>query len=264
MEHSKTGFARYVNMIGTTKTSKVQVAAHVTELWASLGLRTIKYTEGEYEITQPDYWVVRLSLLGIGEERLRKAKDTLKASSVPEVRELATCTAGYMDRRVRLLHDAEERAFVNVAGGPREAAGLRAVQAELQAAGLGTFVQLVPGPLLRSTSGSRITHESFASDSTYAQLTPIMTYAYEQANADPADTDPERDLQGRLSPKFGNHSWRRFGDKVARDTMDVTGTDSVDIDLYFGWHEKMHSKDMQLHYAGRPDRVKRSRVSMMI
>ena len=52
--------------------------------------------------------------------------------------------------------------------------------------------------------------------------------------------------------------------KVARDSMETTGATSVDIDLYYGWHEKMHSKDMQLHYAGRPDRVKRSRVSMMI
>ena len=135
---------------------------------------------------------------------------------------------------------------------------------ELEAAGLGTFVQLVPGPLLRSTSGSRLLHEPFAVDSTYAQLKPIMMFAYEKANEDPNDTDPERDLQGRIVPQFANHSWRRFGDKVARDTMETTGATSVDIDLYYGWHEKMHSKDMQLHYAGRPDRVKRSRVSMMI
>ena len=34
----------------------------------------------------------------------------------------------------------------------------------------------------------------------------------------PGDADPEYDLQGHEAPRWNNHSWRRFGDKVARDS----------------------------------------------
>ena len=206
IEHSKTGFSRYVNMVGTTKTSGVPVAAIVKELWGSMGLEMNTRTEGEYKILRPDYWVVRLSLLGIGATRLQLAKETMRRSHVPEVRELASCTSSYMDRRVTLLHDAEDKAYVNVIGGARGSQAVRRAHAELEAAGLGSFVTIVPGPLLRSTSGSRLLHEPFAVDSTYAQLKPIMMYSYEKANENPNDTDPERDLQGRMEPQFANHS----------------------------------------------------------
>ena len=79
-------------------------------------------------------------------------------------------------------------------------------------------------------------------------------------------SDSELDLQGLMEPKWGNHSWRRFCDKIARETMKETGATEIDIDLYLGWNELIHHKEMQLHYEGlqRGSRVRRSRLLMMI
>ena len=98
----------------------------------------------------------------------------------------------------------------------------------------------------------------------HALLHKAMAAAYERANADPEDPDPELDLGGAEAPHFTNHSWRRFADRVARASMLETGASEVDIDRFFGWLDAHYEKLMQLHYAGREDRVKRSRVTMKV
>ena len=61
--------------------------------------------------------------------------------------------------------------------------------------------------------------------------------------------DPELDLAPGQEPKWSTHSLRRLADTVARRYMEVTGVTEDQIDIYFGWHEKVLLKAMQVHYA---------------
>ena len=66
-------------------------------------------------------------------------------------------------------------------------------------------------------------------------------------------------MQGHEEARWGQHSWRRFGDKVARDSQHIHEMPKPEVDLYAGWDQYELSKDMQMHYAGqqRNHRVKR-------
>ena len=61
----------------------------------------------------------------------------------------------------------------------------------------------------------------------------------------PADLD----LQIGQAPKWSTHSLRRLADTVARRDRDVTSTTEAEIDVYFGWHERILLREMQIHYA---------------
>ena len=137
---------------------------------------------------------------------------------------------------------------------------------ELAQAGLAKWARLTMGPLIRASAGSKIglNHMPLSPDSTYTLLSKAMDMAYVMANSAEKGPDPELDLMGSLRPKWSNHSWRRFADRVARETRPLTGATEVDIDLFFGWQEAFYKKLMQLHYAGRMDRVKRARVTMRV
>ena len=217
-------------------------------------------------MVRPDYFVIRVSLLGFPADGLKRLEAALRGSKVEDVQKLAGSSMGYARARMKLKHDVEEKGYVNVAGGGEQSEGLRTVLAELKAAGLGQFARLAPGPLLRATSGpARYTHMPLSPGSTYALLHKAMDEAYAKANADPADPDPGLDLGGAAKPKWSNHSWRRYADKVARATMEQTGASVIDIDRYFGWleHHYENAALMQLHYAGREERVTRCGVTRM-
>ena len=69
-----------------------------------------------------------------------------------------------------------------------------------------------------------------------------------RANEDRSDPDPDRDVElGRVA-KWTTHSLRRLADTVARRDMASTGTSEAEIDIYFGWQEKVLLKAMQRHY----------------
>ena len=108
-----------------------------------------------------------------------------------------------------------------------------------------------------------MTNMGLSPTTTYGQLGVAMETAYALANR-PGDPDPELDLAGAKAPKWGNHSWRRFADKVARQTKATTLATDVDIDRFFGWLEAQYEKMMALAYMGREERSKRSRVTMMV
>ena len=141
---------------------------------------------------------------------------------------------------------------------------------ELTEAGFGSpgegkpgFFSIVQGPLLRATDGHRISHMPVDPSTTYGTLHKLMDEAYLQANPT-GDPDPWLDLQGLDEPLWGHHSFRRCADTVARATMSQTGVQEDDIDLIFGWQEKMYSRRMQYHYATRFNREKRYRVTMLL
>jgi len=264
LEHTKTKFVRWINMIGVTKVSRVEVAGTLAKYWALSGIQTTTRTEGVDVETRPDYWVVRGSLLGAPRELLVKLQKALSASKVEGVRALCKSSVSYAIVRSKLKNDSEEKAYVNVAGGRKDSYEVQQVVKELTRAGLGKFTRVVMGPLIRATSGSHLTHMPLSPDSTYKVLHKVMDEAYVMANSTEAGPDPELDLMGALAPHWTHHTWRRYADKRARETQGETGATTVDIDLFFGWQEAFYRKQMQIHYAGRGDRVKRSRVTMMV
>lgn len=133
--------------------------------------------------------------------------------------------------------------------------GLAHMRKELEAGLGGAFdtdtpkkgrVSIVEGPLIRATHGGLgHTHMPLSLSSTYAPLHRYFDEVYKRANTS-YDPDPELDLQGREHPKFGNHSDRRCADTVARQTRAETCATIEDIDIVFGWKEKIYSKDMHV------------------
>ena len=263
LEHSKTKRVRWFNLVGVTETSRVDVAHAFAAYWAEVGIATSTSIQGLYQVTRPDYWVVRVSLLGMLPRQVQALKDAQLNSSFDEVRKMARYHIEVIGRRATLQHDAEAKAYVCLMGGRRTSSIMARFVAELRQAGFGAFISMAEGPLLRSTSGTRMTNMGLSPTTTYGQLGAAMETAYALANR-PGDPDPELDLAGAKAPKWGNHSWRRFADKVARQTKATTLATDVDIDRFFGWLEAQYEKMMALAYMGREERSKRSRVTMMV
>ena len=67
-------------------------------------------------------------------------------------------------------------------------------------------------------------------------------------------------------PKFSTHSLRRLADTQARRYREATGTTEDEIDIYFGWHEKILLKAMQVHYATLSirDRMGHAKITGML
>ena len=99
--------------------------------------------------------------------------------------------------------------------------------------------------------------------STYRLLHQLLDFAYDKAMGNPADPDPELDLAGLDAPQWGHHSFRRFADTVARQTMHLTGASEQDIDVVFGWMEAFYSQKMQLHYSSNFTRERRKCVTSL-
>ena len=52
-----------------------------------------------------------------------------------------------------------------------------------------------------------------------------------------------------------------MADRCARDHRHLSGASEIEIDRMFGWNESAYRKVMQLHYAGRHERVKRKYIT---
>ena len=74
--------------------------------------------------------------------------------------------------------------------------------------------------------------------------------AHEKANADPMDPDPDLELAPGEVPKWSTHSLRRLADTVARRYRKEMEVTEAQIDIYFGWQERLLKKAMQVHYEG--------------
>ena len=190
-------------------------------------------------------------------------------SSVAEVRVAALSLAERARKRYGAKNSKDKR-YINVYGGSSDDPIIARVLRELDSAGFAAMdasgrgcVSVVDGPLLRATDGSRISHMPVDPSTTYATWHKMFDEAYELANPE-GDPDPWLDLQGLDEPLWGHHSLRRLADTVARVTMSRTGVTEDDIDLIFGWNEKMYSQKMQHHYATRFNREKRYRVTMYL
>ena len=60
--------------------------------------------------------------------------------------------------------------------------------------------------------------------------------------------DPELECPPDRAPKWSSHSLRRLADTTARRYREAMNVSESEIDIYFGWHERVLRKEMQVHY----------------
>ena len=272
LQDSKTGLERWINMAGETLRSKIKIAEAYRNHWRLNGLHvTPPRLEGGFHVEQPDSWSVKLSLLAAPpdyEKRLAAVLALLSKEAV-EYRAVAPRLLQYARERHDARGGGEEHKYVLLTEGRHADPFHREVMLLLERSQLGKIdqnIHLVAAPLLRSThrAGKTLTPMPFMATSTYPNLKRIFEGSYLMANP-PDDPDPEFDLQGHASPRLGNHSWRRYGDKIARDYKNFHQLTPTDIDLYAGWNLAAISMDMQTKYAGqqRSERVRRRKLTQM-
>ena len=61
--------------------------------------------------------------------------------------------------------------------------------------------------------------------------------------------DKNLDLAPGAEAKWSSHSLRRLADTTATLYQALTGVTEAQIDIYFGWNERVLLKAMQRHYA---------------
>ena len=266
VNHSKTSFQRIVTTVGTTMGEvALPIAQYLRDYWAACGWSTRSWVEGGFRVTCADYFVLRVSLLGIDAARLELLFKRLEASSSAETRRHAPVSRRKgLDRF--LLTGSRDKKYVNVVGGPEGCTAIRTTALELSRAGFSEAGRLSfrPGPLLVATEGQgrQTTHMPLDPGSTYEVIRGALSRAYELASA--VSPDPQIDLGGRSQPRWSHHSNRRGANTVARASQEATGASEMDIDLTFGWQERFYSQKMQVHYEARFDRKKRAAVTSQL
>jgi hypothetical protein len=260
IEDSKTTYPRWTVFTACTETSGIETALHLRKWWDMCGTHVVRRKVGPFVEERPDYWVVRVSLLDMDRATTfrRFIREIEDSSSLVIVRD-RKATLKYARERMMGKTLGDDVKYVNVTGGTREGSDIAEATAWLRSKGFGAHVDIVPGPLIRATSGHKLTHMPYSPTSTHVHLVPAMTKAFDKIQGE-GRADPEYDAVTDPVPKFGNHSNRRHGDRVAMRNASATGATDEDIDFFFGWNLKKMAETMRLHYAGL-DRVLRLRLS---
>ena len=260
IEDSKTTYPRWTVFAARTEKSGIETAQHLRDWWAMCGTHVVRRKVGAFVEERPDYWVVRVSLLDMDRATtFRRFIREIEDSSSLVIVSSQKATLKYARERMMSKTLGDDMKYVNVAGGAREGKDIAEASAWLRGKGFGAYVDIVPGPLIRATSGHKLTHMPYSPTSTHVHLVPAMTKAFDKIQEE-GRADPEYDAVTDPVPKFGNHSNRRHGDRVAMRNAAATGVTNEDIDFFFGWNLKKMAETMRLHYAGL-DRVLRLRLS---
>ena len=249
LAHSKTGYSRYLDMAGKTQTSGIEVAKHMRTYWQRAGFKVDTFIQAGVRVTRPDFWVLRVSLRGLDAIRLDSLCVLIMQSKLSAVARGAKTTCAYAKRR--WLADgaqAQQKKYVNVAGGPAASQDMEAFKKLLEEYHFD--VSKVPGPLLLATTGGSnpaITCMPLATGSAFKPTKEILEEACRRANL--KGKDPDLDVGPGEEPKWTTHSLRRGADTVARRYREAMGVTEAMIDIYFGWQERILKRAMQVHYA---------------
>jgi hypothetical protein len=249
LEHSKTGYSRYLNMAGETENSHIQTAKHLRDYWAKAGFTVTEKSQAGVKVLRPSFYVVRVSLLGL--DNPDGLEEAVNRCPMWAVRKEAKATKTYIGQRFRIRGiNSQAKKHVHVAGGDSKESleGVKGYFSEM-----GFDASIVEGPLLLATTAGGRKREPtlmpLSTSSAFAPTKALLDRAYIRANADPSDPDPDLDIEPGVAPKWSTHSLRRLADTVARRYREETGTTEAEIDLYFGWNERVLKKAMQAHYA---------------
>jgi hypothetical protein len=277
LEHSKTGHARYIDIAGTTVELKLKMAQALREYWAAAGIETSTFKEGALTVERPDFWAVKVTMLGMDDGEFTSFIEWLDdPARSAGVKKHAKATIAYAKTRYKAKgKGSQAKKHVNIAGGRASDRDLRLALAEvktflvrlkegrLDASQAADMAAVAPGPLLLSSQHGLM---GLQPSSTYVTMKELLTSACEQVGRD----DPYLNAQQRAVAKWTNHSLRRAADTIARRTKlnvehgraEVT---TQEIDIFFGWHEMELSKDMQIHYSTLSlfERVAQARITCM-
>ena len=272
LEHSKTGFSRYLDLAGVTGTSKIPCAKILADYWRLAGMQTVTYMQAGVRVTRPDFWVVRVSLQGLktlGADRIDELQNLLRSHPSPLVkRALSSKLTDLRSRAGAFGSSSQEKRFINVASGPLgsfvhckdlptsdraeekvEILGLPAgrgaapatnplivIREGLLAAGFEATI--VEGPLLLATTGGNkpaLKDMPLGTGSASEPMKELLTMAAGAL----AGKDEELDVEAGREAKWSSHSLRRLADTTARRFRVDMDVSEAEIDLYFGWHEKV-------------------------
>ena len=232
-------------------------------------METVTEMRAGIRVTRPDFWVVRVSLLGMrpGEGgEFERLCAWLEASTSPAVKRTVKSTLTEAKGQIGAEGDPQKK-YINVAMGDSKTCGLRELNDELKAAGFTST--LVEGPLLLATTGGkypRVKTMPLKTSSAFAPTKELLTQAWKAANADPLNPDPALELAAGEKPKWSSHSLRRLADTTARRYRVLMNITEAEIDIYFGWNERVLLKAMQVHYAKmtRRERMRHARITGMM
>ena len=235
-----------------------------------------------------------MSLLRVGSAKgqisFYKLMSYLTKSNDPSVVEHLSTTRSKGKQRVSIEgSESQPKKYINVAEGRGDSTALVSIRDEIRE--LGFTANVVPGPLRLATTGGRKSARAVMPLTTSGAFTltkEILTKAFELANADASRQDPdlEIDLAAGELPKWSTHSLRRLADSVAKSYQEKSKTSEsrdrhllwmkryqeksktseAEIDIYFGWNERVLLKAMQTHYNGlhMRQRMKMSKVTGML
>jgi len=126
LEHSKTGYSRYLDMAAVTATSDIRVADTIMAYCKAAGFKMITSVQAGVRVITPDFWVVRVSLLGLNEQGVNCLLNVLsKDKSISVFRHLET-TKTEARRRYAASGSESQRAR----GRARARAGTTVIQNE--------------------------------------------------------------------------------------------------------------------------------------
>ena len=263
---SKTGFGRECAMLGTTQGAlAITNAKHMMDLWRDQGLTLRSFYKDGMKCTGPDYWVLRLSLLGMSDRDISDIKQLILSSKFPAIAEQANSVIARISQLRKAKGTHEEKQVVNIVGGPEKGNVLSHARAWVEGSKWRPFFSVVDGPLIRAYHGKLLTHRPLQPGSTYLHLSNAVVDAYHLCRKSGVE-DTELDLMGSdpEKPKIGNHWARRKGDKEARDFMHVTKVTEDVIDDQFGWNQKRRQQAQQIHYSGRTELLLKAKSTMML
>ena len=248
LEHSKTGFSRFLDLAGTTSGHQIEVAKILRDYWRAAGIPLLVRQVMGLQETRPDFWVVRVSLQGLssGFSQFERAMMAVKDPRVLSIRAALVARA-----RQRMNGASNDKKYINVVAGRSSDKSIYEIRDVFTNAGINARV--VPGPLLMATTGGsqgRVLPMPLAISSAFGPTKEVLTMAWEMANADPDDPDPHLEERRGRAPYWTTHSLRRAANSVARRDMEAAGVTAEEIDIYLGWHERILLKEMQRHYEG--------------
>ena len=272
LEHSKTGFSRYLDMTGKTATSGIPCAQILQDYWKAMGLSVGGKTlttavHAGIRVTRPDFWVVRISMLSLDAEGLGRLLRFIGSHSSPLVRRFAGSSVTDASSRYHAASaESQAKRYVNVAASYGSDPSLDQVRVSFESAGFEASV--VPGPLLLATTGGtrgKLKLMPFQPGSASSHTKEILGLAAE-AVTKRMGSDPDLETQPGRAPKWSTHSLRRLADTVARKYRDSMSVSESEIDIYFGWHERVLLKEMQVHYEALSpkERMLHARITGMM
>ena len=251
LEHSKTGYSRYLDIAGKTQISGIECAKLLQQYWRLAGFTVKEEIWAGVRVFRPDFWVVRVGLF-VSDEEFRHLERLLRGCTIPCVKQYVQSTM--VAAKQRKGQDEEDKKYINVARGDSSVINATAATAfwgVLRDAGFS--VSIVPGPLLLSTTGGvRPKQKTMPiSDSTVSgRIGEWLVTAHRRLNplCRAAGYDMDLELEPGQMPHWTPHSLRRLANTTAKRWMVKMNITEAMVDLYFGWNEKLLKKAMQNHY----------------